>query len=293
MGYSFILTNKLKTEADFLETEQELYGTQTGCLMERFCSNALALPWHQGKRRTAVRSNAVKAVLLSCAYFDDPSVDFQKWTDTCRNWINGKFLITEATLLAWETKRIENGGYAYAVIMPVTPEGKISYYYYFNNRQAFLESVDSYAKTMQSLYHLSPPTRNTINAALHKEKKVFKQELVGILPEPNTGESAENYYLRIKDIFLDHYISSENSQWSSLKKLKERNERLEKELFPLYELTKLYGSPAKWESMMLTAQKLQYAVRSYQSKGDQEGLQEISKILKVGEDYIREHSGKK
>ena len=61
----------------------------------------------------------------------------------------------------------------------------------------------------------------------------------------------------------------------------EENEKLLKELFPLYELTKKYGSPDKWQQMIHTALKIKYAVRASQSKGDQETVNEIIRILKI------------
>lgn len=293
MGHTFTVIRKIKSDSEFDQIETELHGSCAGELTKTFWEKANALPWHQGKRRTAVRRNAVKAVSISCFYLDDESINFSQWVDTCKSWLNGKFRIDDATLLLQEAKQEEKNGYLHTLIIPVAQEGRISYHSFFPDRESFFQYVESYSKIMRTNFNLHPLQKNAAAAVYKKDEKIFKQKLVGVLPEPESGEPAESYYLRIKDIFLDHYISSNVASEGRYQKLKERNEQLEKDALLLYELSKQYGAPEKWEPMMLTAQKLQYAVRSCQSKGDQEGLQEITKILKVGEDYIREHSEKK
>lgn len=292
MGHTFAVIRKIKTDTDFDQIETELHDDCTGELAKTFWKKANALPWHQGKRRTAVRKNAVKAVSISCFYLDDESVDFSRWVDTCKSWLNGKFRIDDSTLLLQESKQEEKNGYLHTLIIPITQEGRISYHSFFPDRENFFRYIESYSQIMRMNFGLRPLQKNAASAVYKKDEKIFKQKLVGVLPEPEADEPAESYYLRIKDIFLDHYISASVASEDRYQKLKEKNEQLEEDALLLYELSKRYGAPEKWEPMMLTAQKLQYAVRAYQSKGDREGLQEISKILKVGEDYIREHSGK-
>ncbi|MBQ6856887.1 MAG: hypothetical protein IJO13_07260 [Lachnospiraceae bacterium] len=132
-------------------------------------------------------------------------------------------------------------------------------------------------------------TPKSTAALLQKKEPVLKIQSAALLPEPKQGETATAYYFRIKDLLLDQFILSENERSEKTKTLEKENEKLLKELLPLHELTKKYGNPDKWEQMMHTALKVQYAVRASQSEGDRETVSEIMRILKIGEEYILKH----
>lgn len=90
-------------------------------------------------------------------------------------------------------------------------------------------------------------------------------------------------------MFLDNTLAGMSEEMQKIQKLQSENEKLKKHLLPLLELTERYGSPGKWKAMITTALKIQYAIRSYQANGDKESIAQAMKILKDGEEYMKEH----
>lgn len=289
MGYTTLLIRKLKMDEDFSTVEAELCEKTNGTLLTKWQENSKQLPYYKKARRILPSDKKVRAILISCAYLNDPSINFNHWVQSCYGWLSGKFIMSEQSLLLWVVKQENDCGYAHAILIPQTSDGKISYDYYFRTRTDFINFTTQYFQTMKLLFALKKMTPQSTSALLQKKEPLIKIHTVELLPEPKPHETAKEYYSRIKDLLLDQFILSENEKTEKIKTLEKENEKLLKELFPLYELTKKYGSPDKWQQMIHTALKVKYAVRASQSQGDHETVAEIIKILKTGEDYILKH----
>lgn len=289
MGYTTILIRKLKSNEDFSTVETELCEETSGTLLTKWQEISKQLPYYKKARRILPSDKKIRAVLISCAYLNDPSIDFNQWVQSCYGWLSGKFIVSEQSLLLWVSKQENDCGYAHAVLIPQTPDGKICYDYYFRTRTDFLDFTNQYFQTMKLLFSLKKMTPKSTSALLQKKGIAIKINTVELLPEPKPAETAASYYFRVKDFLLDLFILSENEKNQKIKALEKENEKLLRELLLLHELTNKYGNPDKWKPMMHTALKVQYAVRASQSKGDQETVNTIMNILKLGEDYILKH----
>lgn len=289
MGYSLLTIRKLKSDQDFVSAESELYGTADERFLKKYRESIDRFSYYKKARRKLPGSGFVRAILISCAYIDEPAIDFDSWIETCKSWMSTKFIISDHTLLAWVPKQDDKNGYLYAVIIPLTPEERICYNYYFQHKNDFIEYIKLYAKTMETIFKLKQMTPRITAALSKRENPVLKIRSLDLIPEPVSGESADQYYSRIRDLLIEQFIATSNESGQKLKALEKENEKLLRELLPLHELTKKYGNPDKWKQMMHTALKVKYAVRASQSQGDQETVDEIKKILKLGEDYILKH----
>lgn len=291
MGYSLITIKKIKSDEDFLNIEQELCKQDTGNLSSAFHEKQASLQWYQeGNGKRKLRKNGVWAIAISFFYTDaEHTVDFNQWIEVCLNWMKSHFIVSEKTLLLWEYSQASDSGSAYAVLIPINPSEKICYEYYFPKKSAFVDCINSYTECMDRYFHLTKPSVETINAAGKRKSVVFHASPDAILPKPAEGEDIQEYYLRINDIFLEHYIASSCKLSARIKEIEKTNEQIMKDLVPLYNLTKKYGPPERWSAMMQTALKVQYAARACQSKGDSETVAELMRILKIGEDYILKH----
>lgn len=277
MRSTYITIKKIKTEEDFQLLNQELQGDLNEPLFQTFQHHVNSLPWYQNH---SLRKNGIKAILLQFIYIDkNADIIPDIWANACMDWMKVTFAVSDQTLLFYHFQKDPTGGSVYAILIPINPDGRISYEYYFPNRKDFLECIDSYSNYMYRKFRLSRPGTNVIHAISKKQNFLIKKTSDSVLPAPLAQESANDYYARIQDVFWDRAIFSLSELNERTKEIEKENESLTKELMPLYHMTKKYGSPEKWEPMLKTALKLQSAVRICQAEGNTELLQSLAYLL--------------
>ena len=280
---SFCIGNKLRCESDFLETELEFYGKQTGVLYPAFLTVIQNLPYYiKGK---TFRKNGIMAVLLRFSYQSD-TLNGRAWVKDVSAWIHLNFITDWGCLLALESGYdTDQSGHVNALLIPATPEGKISFDYSFGGRSKCCSLQTSYHQLMRQKYSLSrfPAGSEKLSSASHI---ILGGTVLNQLPDPYPGETADDYRKRVEPIFASMSVSlagkTETQKESSQALLWSRVEEY-------LSFISRYGSVKRAEQMLRSAQEIQYGIRFCQEQGRADMVQMTHQTILAGRNYMKEH----
>lgn len=150
-----------------------------------------------------VRSNAILAYDIVLSYSADFQVDLDEWKKRNVHWLQTTFNRGHGqNLLSCVMHRDEGNIHCHAIVVPITPDGRLSASYYTDGAVKMSRLQDSYAKEMETL-GLKRGQRGS--SAKHKDiRHVYadlKQDIR--IPKPRRGELAKDYLERAENAMMD------------------------------------------------------------------------------------------
>lgn len=297
MNYTYFILDKLKSEEEFNKLEMTLTGTCEGVYQRRFQDLVESLPWYNGAdgERHEIRKNGVRAVLLRMICHGDETVDIDRWIDRATIWGKLHYMRTEACLLDLQVQLGTSPGNAavFLLVVPVSPKGRISLYYYLDGPYALKAQIRDYVRYVgdQQPFQLAPKEMLfTAKPGLTDPVLDFPDHI----PETNEGETEKDYCRRAKQINAamaqeNYYMKQELKEAAKYKTALEGHEGLLSDLQEYTEFVKYLNSIDHVLDMLNTAQTLQYGIRSLQASGDRDGLAYIQHVLRLGKQYQKDH----
>lgn len=287
METSFLIFHKIKNENDcqqYFPKEENIYDN---CL-ERINQ----LPYYE---KHHFRKNGVMAlhIYMSCS---DTTINISAWSKQNLVWVKQEFL--DSIIVVEHAEEGEDCFEHNICLIPISNAGRVSFDWYCGTIAKLSHLQQTYSQRMYSYFNLKRDPAGKVRLAnktgIYRPSD-YPQEL-GAPPEYNGDvdeyiTQTQDYILKMQQYYQEQlgkerHVQIDNAEIEN-QYLKKENARLNKYVQPYLDFLEHYGGLKKARQMIHTAQHVQYAIRSYQEKGDQDSVRLAMKIIQDGYQYVK------
>lgn len=157
------------------------------------------------------RQDSVKMLEVMMTFTgEDEEMDLEEWKKRSVEWVNNYFGKNNVVSAVYHGD--ESSPHIHAVVVPIV-DGRLYASEYINGREKCAAMQTSYADSVSDLglergMENSPVTYKTMQQLRAATEKVASE----VLPPPHKGESIENYYARVNEVYQNERLAAYKKQ---------------------------------------------------------------------------------
>lgn len=157
------------------------------------------------------RQDSVKMLEVMMTFTgEDEKMDLEEWKKRSVEWVNNYFGKNNVVSAVYHGD--ESSPHIHAVVVPIV-DGRLYASEYINGREKCAAMQTSYADSVSDLglergMENSPVTYKTMQQLRAATEKVASE----VLPPPHKGESIENYYARVNEVYQNERLAAYKKQ---------------------------------------------------------------------------------